>query len=114
MHIRQQMKADLLQAMKAREHARVDTLRTVLAAIDNAEAVPVSQSTMLVEPVFGKKNEVPRKILSTEDIQRILQNEVDERHAASIKYAGLGQNVEAERLQKAAELITSYIPASSV
>lgn len=109
MQIREQMKADLVQAMKARESLTVATLRSVLGAIDNAEAVPVSAPTLPVEPVIGKSNEVPRKVLSADDIRQILQNEVDERCAASAEYARLGQHAEAERIQTAAALITAYL-----
>jgi len=110
MQLREQMKVDLIQAMKARQSATVATLRSVLAAIDNAEAVPVSdESTMPVEPVMGKRNEVPRKLLSAHDIQQIIQNEVDERRENGLKYAQLGRKAEAERLQTAAALLATYL-----
>lgn len=102
MHLREQMKADLRQAMKARHSATVATLRAVLAAIDNAEAVPV-------EPLVEQRHEVPRKLLSADDIRQIIQKEADERRAASLKYANLGQAGEAERLQTAATLIETYL-----
>lgn len=109
MHLREQMKTDLTRAMKARQSASVATLRSVLAAIDNAEAVPVSEPTMPVEPILGKSNEAPRKVLSADDIRQIIQNEVDERRDASAKYARLGLQSEAERLQAAATLLASYL-----
>ncbi|MCE7989439.1 MAG: hypothetical protein DYG89_50450 [Caldilinea sp. CFX5] len=109
MQLREQMKADLTQAMKARQSATVATLRAVLAAIDNAEAIPVSEPTFPVEPALGQRHEAPRKILSTEDIRQIVQKEIDERRAASIKYANLGLQAEAERLQNAATLLADYL-----
>ena len=109
MPLREQMKTDLSAAMKARELEAVAALRSVLAAIDNAEAVPADQSTGLVKPVLGQRNEVPRKALSVDDIRQIVQHEADERRAASAKYADLGLDAEAERLARAAELIASYL-----
>lgn len=109
MQLREQMKADLRQAMKARQSATVATLRALLAAIDNAEAVPVPAVTMPVEPILGQSHEVPRKLLSADDIRQIIQKEADERRAASLKYANLGQAAEAERLQTAAQLIETYL-----
>lgn len=109
MQIREQMKADLTQAMKARDSLAVTTLRSVLGAIDNAEAIPVTEAKFPVEPVVGKSNEAPRKILTTDDIRRILEHEVAERRAASAQYARLGQQTEAERLQKTAGLIEGYL-----
>lgn len=111
MKLREQMKVDLTQAMKARENATVATLRSVLAAIDNAEAVPVNETTFLVEPVLGQRHEAPRKLLSTDDIQQIIQKEIDERRAASVKYTKLGLQAEAERLQTAAALLAAYLNA---
>ena len=111
MHLREQMKSDLRQAMKARHSATVATLRAVLAAIDNAEAVPMTTPTMPVEPVLNQQHEVPRKLLSADDIRQIIQKEADERRAASLKYANLGQAGEAERLQTAATLIEAYLNA---
>jgi uncharacterized protein YqeY len=109
MPLREQMKADLTQAMKARQSATVATLRSVLAAIDNAEAIPVSESAFPVEPVPGQRHEAPRKILSVEDIHQIVQKEIDERCRASAKYATLGLQAEAARLQTAAALLATYL-----
>lgn len=108
---REQMKADLIQAMKARQSATVATLRALLAAIDNAEAVPIEASALLVEPVLGQQHEVPRKLLSADDIRQIIEKEAEERRAASVKYAKLGLAAEAERLQTAATLMETYLKA---
>ncbi|MEZ4867284.1 MAG: hypothetical protein R3C14_38525 [Caldilineaceae bacterium] len=109
MHLREQMKADLRQAMKARQSATVTTLRSVLAAIDNAEAIPVTEPTLPVEPVLGKRHEAPRKVLSADDIRQIMAQEMHERLAAGAEYARLGQTEEAARLQTAAALIAGYL-----
>jgi uncharacterized protein YqeY len=108
MQLREQMKRDLVQAMKARQTATVATLRSALAAIDNAEAVPVDETTPII-PFVTQRPDVPRKVLSDADIQEILQKEVDERNAASAEYARLGQSTEAERLQASAALIANYL-----
>ena len=107
--IREQMKVDLRQAMKARDTERVTTLRSVLGAIDNAEAVPITAVSASVEPVVGKSNDVPRKLLSTEDIRQIVAHEIAERQHAGQTYAALGQSAEAERLQTAAALLATYL-----
>lgn len=109
MQLREQMKRDLTLAIKAREQEKVEALRSVLAAIDNAEAVPVQESATAVEPQLGQRNEMPRKLLSLSEIRQIVQREADERRAASSNYASLGLSNEAERLQRAAELIAAYL-----
>lgn len=109
MPLREQMKADLTQAMKARQSATVATLRSVLAAIDNAEAIPVSEPAFPAEPVLGQQHEAPRKLLSAEEIREIVRKEMEERRAACVKYANLGLQAEAERLQNAAILLAGYL-----
>lgn len=108
MQIRKQMKLDLVKAMKARQSATVATLRSALAAIDNAEAVPIDEKTPII-PFVTQSPDVPRKVLSDADIHQILQKEVDERIAASAEYNRLGQTGEAERLAAAAALISVYL-----
>jgi len=107
--IREQLKIDLRGAMKARATEDVATLRSVLAAIDNAEAVPVAPTSSSVEPVIGKSADVPRKLLSAADIRQIVQDEVDERRHASETYRQIGERAEAERLQRAADLLAAYL-----
>lgn len=42
--IRDRLRSDLTRAMRNREQARVTVIRTVLAAIDNAEAVEIAET----------------------------------------------------------------------
>jgi predicted N-acetyltransferase YhbS/uncharacterized protein YqeY len=109
LQLRTQMKADLRQAMKARQSATVATLRSILAAFDNAEAVPVDDKTPII-PFVTQSPDVPRKVLSAADIHQILQKEIADLHAASAEYSRLGQASEAERLQNAAILLAGYLP----
>jgi len=107
--IREQMKTDLRNAMKARDNERVTTLRSVLGAIDNAEAVPIAATPFPVEPVPDQRTEVPRKVLTGDDIRQIIEREVAERQHASQTYAQVAQQAAAERLQRAAKLLVSYL-----
>lgn len=104
--IRKQMKAELLQAMKAGRKEEVITLRTLIAAIDNAEAVPVEDQPI---STFGGRNEdVPRRQLTPDDIQQILRREADERRSAAAEYERLGRPDQAEILKAAVVLIERY------
>ena len=105
------LREKLKEAMRLRDGSLISLYRETLSAIDNAEAIPVTELKMPVEPVIGKNNEAPRKLLSADDIRQILQHEVEDRHAASAEYARLGQQAEAERLQTAAGLIEGYLNA---
>jgi len=103
---RNHIKSDLKQAMKARDMASVMTLRSLLAAIDNAESVQLSEP---ISPSIGKTNDVPRRELTEENLQEIFQKERDERLSAITEYERFGKDEEAERLRVETALIASYL-----
>jgi uncharacterized protein YqeY len=104
--LREQLKAALIQAMKARQNNVVRTLRSILSEIDNAEAVEVTISSV---PVVGLSKDVPRKILSEEQMQDILQNQYDEIQLSFTEYERLGRDEEAKQLQMELEVLAPYL-----
>ena len=74
--------------VRIREPIAVDTLQAALTRITNAEAVSISP----IASVIGVgATEVPRKILSPEDIQTIIRQEIEEltqAHASMAAYSG--------------------------
>ncbi len=104
--VREQLKAELLKAMKARDTIAVATIRTMLGAIDNAEAVPLPQG--LVFAIDGSA-EVPRRLLTEEDIRAILTREREERRRAHAHYSALGLVEETERVRKEAAVFDRYL-----
>ena len=66
-----QLRADFLEARKTRNSLVSTTLQAVLAAIDNAGAVPV-------DSIKTTSTEIPRRELSKHDIQEILKQEISE------------------------------------
>jgi hypothetical protein len=88
----------------------VRLLRAIVAAIDNAEAVPVESGRDRANlTAFGLgAGEVARKELTPEDIAALMDREHDERLAAATEYERLGQTAEAARLIHEAELIDRY------
>lgn len=107
--IRKQMKTDLLQAMKAGRKADVTTLRTLIAAIDNAEAVPLDETRAIPVNFKGRNEDVPRLQLTPEDIQQILRREAQERRDAVAEYERLGHPDQAEILKASISLIERYL-----
>lgn len=103
--LRGRLTADLTAAMKARQPTAVSTLRSLMAAIDNAEAVPI---TAAPTAVAGPSRDVPRKVLSATDIQAILVREAYECRKALGDYERLGQAEAAEALRVALALIEGY------
>ncbi|ACV80879.1 GatB/YqeY domain-containing protein [Nakamurella multipartita] len=127
--LRARMRADLKTAMKARRPDDVAALRVVLAAFDNAEAVPVptplpahsSTPWPAAAPLVTSEHvaaaavglgstEVPRRELTLADLHEILRTQVDEWTAEAQTYHGLGQTDAATRLRRQAELIRGYQP----
>jgi uncharacterized protein len=104
--IRDQLKADLIKAMKARDKIAVATIRTMLGAIDNAEAVPLPQG--LVFAMDGSA-EVPRRLLTEEDIRAILTREWEERRRAHANYQALGLVEETERVLGEVAVFDQYL-----
>lgn len=113
--LREQLRADLKTAMKARDAATVSALRTTLAALDNAEAVVVSDaSTRVSGAIAGAQSgvgstEVSRRVLSLAEMRAILETQVAERVSAAADYQRLGRDDESERLRQEADVVRRYL-----
>jgi uncharacterized protein YqeY len=99
--LRARLSADLLTAMKARDKVSVDTLRCLLAVLDNAGA----QDPKL----FGSSTEVPRKPLTQSQVDALMQAEITSRRAAVSDYERGGRPQDAARLRAELTLISRYV-----
>ena len=99
--LRARLFADLVVAMKARDKSTIDTLRCLLAAVDNAGAQDPK--------VFGSSVDVPRKSLTQSELQALMQAEVTSRSAAVIEYERRGRHQEAARLRAELVIISRYV-----
>jgi uncharacterized protein len=104
--LRDQLKAALTLAMKSRQANAVSTLRSILSEIDNAEAVPMDAS---IKPTVGLSNDVPRKVLSEEQIQNILDHQYREILTSLAEYKRLEKHDEAEQLQAELDVLAPYL-----
>lgn len=122
--MRASLRADLKAALKARDRVATAALRSALAAIDNAEAVPVDHSlasgTGNEHVVTGNEHvagsaaglgatEVEGRDLTEADLRSIVENEVQERSVLAEEYERLGRNDFAERLRAEAEVLSRYL-----
>lgn len=115
--LRDRMREDLRAAMKARDAVRTSALRTALAAIDNAEAVPAETRharTEASEHVAGAtaglgSAEVARRRLDDAETAAIVAAQADERTQAAETYEGLGRDDEAARLRREAAVLRDYV-----
>ncbi len=107
--IREQLKAGLAKAMKARQTSVISALRTILSEIDNAEAVEFTASAV---PVVGLSKDVPRKILSEVEMRSILKREYHGIKQSLKEYQRLEKHEEAGQLQAELEALASYLKDS--
>ena len=118
--IRARLSAALSEAMRARDMITVSALRSALAAISNAEAVPVTvranpppSSPHVARAVAGLgAAEVPRIGLGQAEISGIIRAEVTERLDAAAGFERSGRAARAARLRGEAEILAAIIAMS--
>lgn len=107
------LRADLRAAMAARQASEVAVIRTLMAALDNAEAPAAEQK----QPPGGAHDfhsgsaEVRRLELSGDRIAEILRAEAEEREMAASEMERLGQTEAAEQLRADAGIARRYLTA---
>jgi len=92
--LKDQLRADLTTAMKARDELRTATLRMTLAAVS-------------AEEVSGKE----ARQLSDADVEAVLRREAKKRKEAAEAFAGAGRAEQAARERAEGEVLASYLPA---
>jgi uncharacterized protein YqeY len=112
--VQQRLRTALRSAMKARDTIATSALRSVLAAIANAEAVsppppqgrPPRADAHVAGSVAGVgAAEAERRPLTGEEVAAIIAAEVADRRAAAIGYDESGNADRAARLRREAEVI---------
>ena len=108
--LKERLRADLKDAMKERRGDDARLLRTLIAAIDNAEAVPVDLSgpAQASRALGDPSGEVARLDLDPAALDRIFAAEVEARLAAAADYDSHGRGEEAARLRAEAAQIGRY------
>lgn len=100
MPLRAVLRRDLADARSAGDTEMVSLLRTLIAAIDNAEAVDPDGS--------DGATEVPRRRLGASDVAGIIAAERDELRAAAEAFERRGNAEEGRRLRSLAERTDRY------
>ena len=105
------LRSDLRSALAERRASDVEVLRSLLGALDQAEAVPATAPGQgHVSFRFGDPGaEVPRKQLSGEDVRSVIVNERDELLAAADEYAGRARADLADGYRLKAALVEHYL-----
>jgi uncharacterized protein YqeY len=89
------IKADITEAMRAREEAKLSTLRMVLSAIQNAE-------------VAGDE----AIVLTDDQVIKVLQSEAKKRAESAQIYADAGRTEAAAKERAELVVIEAYLPAA--
>ena len=110
--IRQALRGALTDALRARDKTAMAALRSAIAAIDNAESVPVDDHRAGAIELAGTLGaaEVPRKVLTEDDIRMVVHGEIADRRAAALHYEAAGRIADAQRLRQESDVLDRYLP----
>lgn len=121
--LRDRLAVALPVAMKRRDRVAVAALRSALAAIADAEAVPHdaadaaprADSEHVAAGAAGLgAAEVARLALTEADVIRVVAGEVAERERAAVEYEDLGRHEAAGRLRAEADALRAVLAADEV
>ena len=111
------LRSALTQALSARDMIAAAALRSALAAIGNAEAVPLApdRATPASSQHFAGARarlvagEAARRELRAGETEQLVRDEINARLAAAREYDELGRGDRADRLRREAAVLTSVI-----
>jgi len=119
--IRKRLEGVLRETLRARDTVAVSALRSALAALDNAQAVPAAPA-----PVAGASSphfagaaaglgagEAERRRLSEAQARDIVRAEVAERQAAAREYERRGHADQAGRLRREAAVLRAALDGAA-
>jgi len=106
-----QLRLDLLAAMKEGRTNEVKLLRTLVAAIDNAEAPPIDTNHQTTEQLqfHDRSAEIERLALTTAQVREVLVAELEERESAAAELSQVNRPELANTLRSEALIIKGYI-----
>lgn len=108
--LKSRLRVDLTAALKARDMPRAALLRDLIAAIDNAEAVPLpANAAWQPRDFLTGSAEIARMALGPEQVRDIIQRAILGREDAAAGYDRLGRPDMAAKLRAEAELARHYL-----
>lgn len=114
--LRAALSAGLVPAMRARDAVTVSALRSALAALGNAEAVPSGdrpRAGAMEEAALGVgAADVPRRELSEDEVRAVVEQEVAERVQAADRLRALGRPADGERPEAEAAVLRGLLDAA--
>lgn len=113
--LKRRVRADLGVALKQRHALAISTLRSLMAALDNAQAVPADDSRMRYVPhdFADRSAEVARLQLSRADVLQLVAREIETRQVAATQMVQHGRHDLAETLRAGAAVLQNYVEADA-
>lgn len=115
---RKEVRRDLRAALKSRQPEMVSVLRTMIAAIDNAEAVqPEEQTPRSADGTVAHSSpgvgstEAPRRELTMSDIHALIRDLLREYETQEKHYRSIHQHEAADRLRRQSNVLRPYLDA---
>ena len=116
--LRERLAVGIRSSMRTRDREAASALRSVLAALGNAEAVEVDTlpraGAIEASAVGLGATEVERRRLGREDVAAVIVTELTERRAAAREYADLGRPERAEALRSQIRAIELMLGATAL
>jgi len=108
--LRVRLRGDLTAAMRARRSEELATIRSLMAAIDNAEAPGVGSpaKSALLGAVGLGSGDASRRELNEADLGELLDAEITDRREQADVFESLGRPDEALRLRDQVVVIERY------
>lgn len=115
--MREELRTALTGALRSRDKVAIGALRSAIAAVDNAEAVP-ADTPLAASPggehvagaVLGAgAADVPRRELTAADLRAIVTAEITDRQTHAAEYDQLGQPGHADRLRAEAQVLQELL-----
>lgn len=105
------LRADLRAALKARDATDARVIRSLVAALDNAEAPALPPEPGLPgQHQFARRTaEVERLRLTRSDVHAVLLTEIQERERAAAEFDSRNRRDHAETLRNEARVIERYL-----
>ncbi|MBV9256878.1 MAG: GatB/YqeY domain-containing protein [Ktedonobacteraceae bacterium] len=101
--IEQQLRKDIVDAQKARDQSRLDTLRMALGAIHNLEVARTDRKHL----EYGQP-------LTEADTLKVLEQEIKKRNQAIPLYKQGGRTDLAEKEQRELDILQAYVQAGQI
>jgi uncharacterized protein len=116
--LRSDLRTRLTAALRERDRPAVAALRSVLAALENAEAVPadsarVDGSEHVAGAVLGvAAGEAARRVLTAAEERDVVDREIAEMLAGAESYDGLGESDRSDELRRVVAVISEVVSAA--